>query len=265
MATNQASNAATPPEETDIHMRTAPRVRFNQQLGLLLALILLSAVLSLLAPNFLTAGNIVNVLRQMSMIAIIAVGMTMVITAGEIDLSAGSLVAFSGVFLATLAISWGWPLWLSLLATLLLGSAVGAFIGAIRVTFRIPSFIITLGLLTALRSGAFVLCNGFPISPFPAAFNWLGAGFIGPIPVPVVIMILTYVIGYVAFNHTPWGRAVYAVGGNEEASRLSGINTKAIKISVFMVTSTLAALAGSILASRLDSARRLWQPAGSWT
>jgi ribose/xylose/arabinose/galactoside ABC-type transport system permease subunit len=229
------------------------RFRFNQQMGLFLALLLLGAILAFVAPNFLTRSNIVNVLRQMSMIAIIAVGMTMVITAAEIDLSVGSLVAFSGIILATLAISWGLPIWLALILTIALGAAIGAFIGLIRVTFGIPSFIITLGLLTALRSGAFVISDGFPISPFPASFRWLGAGFIGPVPVPVILMVIAYVVGYLALNHTAWGRAVFAVGGNEEASRLSGINTKWIKVSVFMVTSALAALSASILASRLDS------------
>jgi ribose/xylose/arabinose/galactoside ABC-type transport system permease subunit len=225
----------------------------GQQGGLLIALIALGVSLTFLAPHFLSPNNLLNVLRQVSMTAIIAVGMTMVITCAEIDLSVGSLACFSGVVLAWLAIEHEIPLLLAFILTLGVGVLVGTFTGFIRTSFNIPSFIITLGLFTALRSGAYVISDGFPIAPFPASFNFLGGGFIGPIPVPVIIMFITYLLGYIALNHTSWGRSVHAVGGNEEASRLSGINTQAIKMSVFMLTSLLAAFAGMILASRLDS------------
>jgi len=244
----------TPPTGARASVKSGIFARgLGQQGGLFIALIVLSALLAFIAPRFLTFNNILNVLRQVSMTAIIAVGMTMVITAAEIDLSVGSLVSFTGVFLAWLNLDHGIPLPLAFVMSLLMGTLVGAFIGFIRTSLNIPAFIITLGLYTALRSGAYVICDGFPIAPFEASYNWLGGGFIGPIPVPVVIMFIIYALGYVAFNHTSWGRSIHAVGGNEEASRLSGINTQAIKMSVFMLTSTLAAFAGMILASRLDS------------
>ena len=224
------------------------------QIGILFfAFLFLVVILTIFAPSFFTQGNLINVLRQVSMIAIIAVGMTFVIITGEMDLSVGSLVAFGGVifawFMVEAEINWV----VSFIFTLLTGLLIGLFIGLIRVYFNVPSFIITLALFTSLRSMGYVITNAFPISPLPSQVYWLGKGFVGPIPVPVIIMFVFYVIGYILLNHTSYGRSVYAVGGNEVASRLSGLNTKAVKISAFMLNSFLATLSATILASRLDS------------
>lgn len=205
------------------------------------------------AQNFFTTPNFINILRHMSMLAIIGVGMTMVIISSEIDLSVGSLAAFSGVLIAWFAIRQEIPIPLAILLTLAFGALEGAFIGAIRVKFKIPTFITSLALFTALRSGAFLVSGGFPIAPFPTSFLFLGNGLIGPVPVPIIIMAVVYLVGYFLMAHTPWGRSIYAVGGNEEASHLSGINVAWTKISVFMVTGALAALAGIMLAARLGS------------
>ena len=217
------------------------------------AYVLMCLFLSWIAPNFFTARNFVNVFRQMSMIAIIGVGMTMVIVGAEIDLSVGSVAAFSGVLTALMAVQWKWPMPVALTATLLVAACSGAIIGLLRVTLRIPSFITSLGLLTALRSGAFLMSGGFPISPLPPSFDFLGNGLVGPIPVPVILMVIIYALGYVAMTQIPWGRELYAVGGNEEAARLSGISVARIKISIFVITAALAGFAGIILASRLNS------------
>ena len=220
---------------------------------LLIAYIVMCVYLSLAAPNFLTERNVINVLRQTSMIAIIGVGMTMVIIAAEVDLSVGSMAAFSGVLFAMMTAQWKIPLLFATVLTLVVASLSGLIIGILRVTLRIPSFISSLALLTALRSAAFLLTGGFPISPLPSGFELLGNGAVGPIPVPVILMGVTYVIGFVVMANTPWGRSVYAVGGNEEAARLSGIYVPRIKIGVFVISSLLAALAGLILAARLEA------------
>jgi ribose/xylose/arabinose/galactoside ABC-type transport system permease subunit len=220
---------------------------------LLIAYIVMCVYLSLAAPNFLTERNVVNILRQTSMIAIIGVGMTMVIIAAEVDLSVGSVAAFSGVLFAMMTAQWKIPLLFAAVLTLAVASLSGLIIGILRVTLRIPSFISSLALLTALRSAAFLLTGGFPISPLPSGFELLGNGALGPIPVPVILMGLTYFIGFVVMANTPWGRSVYAVGGNEEAARLSGISVPRIKIGVFVISSLLAALAGLILAARLEA------------
>lgn len=223
-------------------------------LGLLLiAFICLFICLCIFAPNFFTYGNFANVLRQVSMIAIMAVGMTMVILTGEIDLSVGSLVAFSGIIFAWLLVEAGVHWVFAFLLTLIAGAVIGLIIGYLQTAFNVPSFIITLGLFTALRSAGFVITNAFPIAPLPDEVGWIGRGFLGFVPVPIVFMIIAYVIGYFLLTHTTWGRSVYAVGSNVVAARLSGLNTRVIKISVFVVNSLLAAFAGIILASRLNS------------
>jgi ribose/xylose/arabinose/galactoside ABC-type transport system permease subunit len=210
-------------------------------------------LLSYFAPNFTSFGNLINILRHMSTIAIVGVGMTMVIISAEIDLSVGSIAAFCGVCLAYFVVKMGIPVPISFAMTLCLGALFGSFTGALRVFLNIPSFITSLALLTALSSGAFLISGGFPISPMPAGFSIVGNGKVGPIPVPVVIMIVTYAVGYFVMAKTSWGRAIYAVGGNEEAARLSGINVAGTKIGVFAIVGMLAALAGIILASRLNS------------
>lgn len=241
-------------EKKNFGQRLSTAIKNTGQMKfLLIAFVVLVIVLIGFAPNFFTQGNLMNVLRQVSMIAIMAVGMTFVIITGEIDLSVGSMVAFGGVLFAWLMIEAEIPWALSLVITLGAGLLIGLFIGFIRVYFNVPSFIITLALYTALRSMGYVITNAFPISPLPDGVHWLGRGFVGPIPIPVLIMFFFYLVGYVVLNHTSYGRFVYAVGGNQVASRLSGLNTKFVKISVFMINSFLAMVAAVILASRLDS------------
>jgi ribose/xylose/arabinose/galactoside ABC-type transport system permease subunit len=225
----------------------------RSMLLLLAAYIVLCIFLGFTAPNFLTQINIVNILRQASMVGIIGIGMTMVIVAAEIDLSVGALAALCGVILAYLAVTWEWPLYIAIPVVILIGMASGAFIAAFRLLFSIPSFITSLALLTALRSTAFLITKGYPIAPMPPGFTMFANGYIGPVPYLVVIMAVLYLIGWLAMTQTAWGRSIYAVGGNEEAARLSGISVGWVKLSVFMVNSGLAALAGIMLVSRLNA------------
>lgn len=222
-------------------------------LFLLVAYLVLYGFLALTAPNFVSAVNHLNIMRHASLIAIIGVGMTMVIIASEIDLAVGSLSAFSGIIVASLVVSLELPLPVAIAATLAVGALSGAFIAFFKVVFNIPSFITSLALLTALRSGCYLISDGFPIGPMPEGFSQLANGTFLSIPWQLIIMLAIYAAAYLAMSHTPWGRSVYAVGGNEEAARLSGISVPMVKFSVFMVTGALAALAGIMLVARLNS------------
>jgi ribose/xylose/arabinose/galactoside ABC-type transport system permease subunit len=209
-------------------------------------------VLALTAPNFLTVDNLLNVLRSVSMQGIIAFGMTMVIIACEIDLSVGSMVALSGCLLAWL-VQAGVPLWVGIPLTLSAGLLCGAFTGVMRTRFQVPSFITSLALFTALKGGALLITGGFPITSFPKWFGYLGGGYLAGIPVPAIAFIICFIVVSVLMNHTTFGRAVYAVGGNPEAARLMGINVAGVRIAVLAITGGLAALSGVMLASRMMS------------
>jgi sugar transport system permease protein len=231
--------------------KRSPLVR--SVLFLLAAYAVLFVFLALSAPNFLSLLDLMNILRQASMIAIIGVGMTMVIVAAEIDLSVGALAALCGVVLAYITVNWGWPLLIGIPVTIILGMLAGVFTATLRIVFKIPSFITSLALLTGLRSASFLITSGYPIGPLPIGFTRLANGNLGAVPWPVVIMVVVYAVGWTAMTQTPWGRSIYAVGGNEEAARLSGISVPWIKLSVFLCSSGLAAFGGVLLASRLNS------------
>ncbi len=230
-----------------------------------LELVLIAACVSLhfASANFLSVDNLLAVLRNASEIGIIAFGMTMVIIAGEIDLSVGSAVAFAGCLCAFL-VSHGWPTPAAILATLAAGFAAGAFIGIVRARWSVPSFITSLALLTGLRGLAHELTGGFSISPFPPWFAFLGSGHLfgaadvgsggfPGIPVPVLFFLLVFVVVSFVMSRTTFGRAVYAVGGNAETARLCGIDVGRVRILVLALTGLLAAFSGLILASRMSS------------
>ncbi len=225
-------------------------------------LLALCGVLAFTAPGFLTTENLLNVLRNISMQGLIALGMTMVIIAGEIDLSVGSAVAFSGCWTAYLT---GWlsgpqvvmtmPLavLLAIFIVLFTGFAIGVFTGILRTRYQVPTFITTLALMTGLSGTAELITNGFPLTPFPAWYAEIGGGYLAGIPVPAIVFLLTFVFMHIIMNHTAFGRSVYAVGGNSEAARLSGISVSRVKTLVLAVTAALAAAAGVLQSSEIMS------------
>jgi ribose/xylose/arabinose/galactoside ABC-type transport system permease subunit len=215
-------------------------------------LVLLCILLAVREPQFRTPENLLTVVRSISMQGLIAFGMTMVIIVGEIDLSVGAVVSLAGCFLAwTTARSWPMPL--GGLATILAGAALGAFVGVMRKQYRVPSFITTLALLTGLKGAALLLTGGFPITSFPYAFGYLGSGYAAGVPVPAIILLAAFVGFHLLLSRTAFGRAVYAVGGNPEAARLSGIDPGRIRTQVLAITGALSALSGILLASRINS------------
>lgn len=215
-------------------------------------LLLMCVALAFLAPNFLTLDNLFNILRSVSMLGLIAFGMTMVIIAKEIDISVGSTVAFAGCLVAWLT-SHSVPIPLGIVLTIASGFAIGLFTGFLRVKYDVPSFISTLALFTALRGLALMITQGFPIAPFPEWYYFLGGGYVFGVPFPAIILLVVFAVTYFVMNHTTFGVAVYAVGGNEEAARLSGINVALVKYLVFAITGALAATSGVLLSSRIMS------------
>jgi ribose/xylose/arabinose/galactoside ABC-type transport system permease subunit len=230
------------------------RVRtFLGRSGLLLALILLFVIMATVAPNFLTARNMLNVLRQVSFVGIIACGMTMALIGAEVDLSVGSVVALTSALLGVLSVKLGWPLWVAIIVCLLEATLVGLFAGFIRVKWDIPGLIVTIALMLSLRGMAFVLTNAFPIPITNSTFAFLGSGYIFGIPFPAIIFLATMALFGFISTRTVYGRSVYAVGGNAEATRLSGIPVTRIRITIFGTTGFLAAVSGILLTSRLNS------------
>ncbi|EOB3572769.1 ribose ABC transporter permease [Vibrio vulnificus] len=224
----------------------------------LIALLFLIVVVSFLNPNFFTVDNILNILRQTSVNAIIAVGMTLVILTAGIDLSVGSVLALCGAFAASL-VAMEVPVLIAVPTALLAGAALGAISGVIIAKGKVQAFIATLVTMTLLRGVTMVYTDGRPISTgftdTADAFAWFGTGYTLGIPVPVWLMVIVFAAAWYLLNHTRFGRYVYALGGNESATRLSGINVDKVKIGVYAICGLLAALAGIIVTSRLSSAQ----------
>ena len=227
-----------------------------QKFGPLLALLLIVAIITVINPSFMTSTNILNVLRQVSISALIAFGMTFVILTGGIDLSVGSTLALTGAVAATMLASGMDPI-LTILAALLLGAILGAINGVIIAKGKVAPFIATLATMTIYRGLTLVYTEGRPVSGLgdSISFQMMGKGYFLGIPVPVVTMILAFLALWFILHKTTFGRRIYAVGGNEGASRLSGINTDRVKIMVYSLTGMLASLSAIILTSRLNSAQ----------
>ncbi|CAJ1001556.1 MULTISPECIES: ABC transporter permease [Bacillales] len=231
-------------------------MRFNllQRMGPLLGLALIVIVLSIISDDFLTLSNIFNVLRQISINALIAFGMTFVILTGGIDLSVGSILALSSAITAGL-MTGGMDTTLAVLIGLMAGMAMGAVNGLIIAKGKVAPFIATLATMTVFRGLTLVYTEGKPITGLNPDFAMLGKGFFLEIPMPVIWMVLSFVVLYFILRHTTFGRHVYALGSNEEATRLSGISTTRVKVWVYTISGLFAALSGIILASRLNSAQ----------
>ncbi|MBI2506130.1 MAG: ABC transporter permease [Candidatus Latescibacteria bacterium] len=224
----------------------------GEQAALILALLLLCVVLSALTPVFLSAANLKNVLRDASLIAIAGIGMVMVILAGEIDLSPGSVQAVVGI-LAVLLLNESGSILLALVGALVAGLLIGLLNGLLVTRAGINSLIATLGTMAILRGGAMVGTQAVSIQARVEGFVQVGTGYWGPLPVPVLITAVLLLLFYLVLHHTPAGRYLYAVGGNAQAARLAGLPVEALKLAAFALSGMLAALSAFILASRLNS------------
>ena len=226
----------------------------GRQLGTLLGLVGLCLILWVLSPYFLTLSNLLNIAEQSSIISIVAVGMTFVIITAGIDLSVGSILAFSGVIMASL-LQTDLPILGALSFGLVAGSLCGVLNGLFVSRGLLPPFIATLGMMSIARGAALLVTQGRPISGFSQTFRQIASGEIFQIPIPVVIMSVVYISAHFLLAKTKFGRQVYAIGGSEEVSILSGVNVKKVKTLVYGLSGGLSGLAAIILTARLNSAQ----------
>jgi inositol transport system permease protein len=233
----------------------------------LVFLIVLMVAFSLFQPRFLSPFNLFNVMRQVSVYGLLAVGMTFVILTAGIDLSIGSLLAFAGLVAAAVdkgglanrfsvgagqdALGYGWPL--AALAAVIVGIAGGWLQGQAITRFKVPPFVVTLGGMSVFRGAALLFAGGGPISGFDPSYVWWGQGKIGPVPVPVIIFVVFAILAHIALRYARYGRKVYAVGGNPEAARLAGLNVLGVIGSVYVIMGFFAGLGGFVLSARLNS------------
>lgn len=223
--------------------------RYSAIIGLLVVVV----VMSVLSPVFLTSLNLLSVIRQVSVIGLLAIGETLVVLTGEIDLSVGSVLALSGVA-AAMAQKAGLGVAMSIAAALLVGGTAGLIVGLIVGKGHVPSFVATLGMMGVARGVSLVLTQGFPISGFSQAYKWIGAGEVAGVPVPMIILIALTVVMGIVLRSTPFGRNLYALGGSRKAAFYSGIDVEKEIIKVFVLSGMFAGLGGVVLTARLDAA-----------
>ncbi len=220
--------------------------------GLVLGLVIISATLAFLRPQFLTAGNLINVARQISLNGMLAVGVTYVLLTGGVDLSLGSLVALTGVVAAGFAHPGDWPVVVPIATGILTGAACGLANGVVVTRGRIAPFIVTLGTMTIARGLALVISRGKPVSNLSDSFTWLGADLLG-FPIPLLILLALAGASWTLLANTRLGRHLYAVGGNEQAARAAGINVKGVKTFAYTICGAFAGIAGVVLAARITT------------
>jgi ribose/xylose/arabinose/galactoside ABC-type transport system permease subunit len=250
-----------------VRSRRFDAVQFAARYAAPLFLLLLIVVFAFLEPRFLHPLNLFNILRQVSIAGLIAIGMTFVILTAGIDLSVGSLLALAGLvgayvakggledrFAVGASVAAGNPVWLALLAALAVGIAGGALQGLTITRLRVPPFVTTLGGLTAFRGAALWFSGGGPISGFDPSYNWWGQGRIGSVPVPVIIFLAAAIIAHFVLRHTRFGQHVYATGDNPGAAELNGVPTRRITLLVYVIVGFFTGLAGFLLSARLSSA-----------
>lgn len=228
----------------------------SENFGIYMTLIFLTVVFTLASGNFMTVDNMLNLLRQIAINGLIALGMTMVITTSGIDLSVGAILGLTAMLTALLITS-GVPAIIAIIIALIVGAFLGFINGILIAKYKLQAFIVTLATMTMYRGFTYVISNGKPVSNITEVglFPFIGKGDILGIPVPIFIFFAAFIVVYIVMNKTVFGRNVYATGGNMKAAALSGIDVDKTQIKVYMISGVLATIAGLILISRLNSAQ----------
>jgi ribose transport system permease protein len=222
-------------------------------LGIMIVIVLIGLILSFLSPVFLSPNNLLTVLLQITTNTYIALGMALVMILGGIDLSVGSIVAMSGTLTVGFMVLNHQPMWLAVMLGLSTGAAIGLINGLVVAFFKIPSFIVTLAMLNVARGVAYVYSGGRSTRMMTPAFTNIGSGYLWVFPLPVLYMVILIAIFFVALNRTKFGTYIYAIGGNRESARLSGVPIKKVEIATFTISGLLAAFAGIVLSARMFS------------
>jgi ribose transport system permease protein len=226
-----------------------------KKMGSVFGLLILCGIIAVLSPYFLTVDNIMNVARQSAINSIIAMGMLLTILTAGIDLSVGSILALSIVTMGIVVVKMGMSPLVGIIVCLGVGSFVGLVNGLLLTKMSLPHpFISTMGTMSVARGLALIVTAASPISNFPPVIQYLGAGFIGPVPVSFILVLIVYVVFHIILNYTTVGRYIYAVGGNPEASRLSGINIQNVLLFVYTASGFMSALGGLVLVGRVNAA-----------
>jgi len=220
--------------------------------GIFVGFLIIIVALSILSPFFLRPRNILNIIRQTSIHGIMAVGMTFVILTAGIDLSVGSILAFTGILSARFEHA-GWPVFLIMVVVLFIGACLGLLNGVVITKGKVTPFVVTLGMMSIVRGLALIYSKGYPISGFGSSFRFIGAGYVFGIPIPIIIFIITVIIAYIVLEQTRLGRYIYAIGGNEETVKLSGINADLYKTIAYVLSGLTAALGAVVLTARLNA------------
>jgi ribose transport system permease protein len=237
-------------------LKNSSALWLKDNMGIIIALFVLCLILSInpiTKDTFLTSRNIFNILRQISSNLYLACGMTMVIILGGIDLSVGSVIALSGCIAAGAVSRYNLPLAIALILGILIGLIVGIFNGFVISRTTIPAFIVTLATMNIAKGFAYVYTGGSPVRVVTKEWQFLGAGYIGSVPTPVILLVIVLIITAVIMNKSKMGRYIYAVGGNAQAARFSGIKVSKVKFFVHAYSGLMAGLAGIVLASRMYS------------
>ncbi|MCC7054480.1 MAG: ribose ABC transporter permease [Gemmatimonadaceae bacterium] len=237
-----------------ISRTTLRRIIAGREAGTALGLLVLCVGLWIATPYFATAANLANVAEQSAIVGVIAIGMTCVILTGGIDLSVGSLVALAGVVIGV-ALRRGMPVTVAVALGLVAGTVSGALNGLMVTRGKLPPFIATLGMMSVARGAALMVSDGRPISGFPGTLRALATGEVLGVPAPVVLMLALYAVAYVVLTRTVLGRYLYAIGGNEQATALSGVNVPRYKTLVYAISGLSAAICATLLVARLNSAQ----------
>ncbi len=237
-------------------MKTKRKINLSNMTSVI-ALLVLCVVISIAEPAFRSAGNMINILQQVTVIAVIALGVNVVIFTGGIDISVGSVVGFTGIIMGKIIVEKGMPPLLGVTIALFVGTLCGMFNGIMIAKFKLQPMIATLAMMSMARGAALTLADGQTITGYSKGFRWIGVGEIGgtQIPVQILFMLLFYALAFYLMRYRKFGRYIYSIGGNEEATRLSGINVDKYKVMAYSISGFCAAIASVILVAKLNSAQ----------
>jgi ribose/xylose/arabinose/galactoside ABC-type transport system permease subunit len=224
-----------------------------REVGVAMALVILVFIFTLATPVFMTPNNLLNITRQISVISLIAIAMTMVIITGGIDLSVGSVIAMAGIITASCIKEMQLPNIVGIIMGVLVGVSTGMVNGLLIAYLNMPAFITTMGTMTVLRGLGYMYTQAYPIYDLPRQFKVLGQGYVGMVPIPTIIFIIAAIMVYILLRKTVFGRHIYAIGGNPEASKLAGIDVRAVSLVVYILSGLICGIAAVMQTARIGA------------